>query len=154
MEQLSTHEAFDFLVSQPVAHLGTVLDGEPYVTPMSYVVDGNRVLFRTVSGTKLDALRAKPSVCIEVSEYDTESGAWKSVIVRGEASLVEDAGMIRTVIGLLYSKYQGALGSPLSGGGGLRPLGGNPYVVQVPIVEITGMCSGRGMSVRTKPGRM
>src|SRR5918994_4543860 len=153
MESVTREEALAVLADQPVAHLGIVIDGTPYVTPMSYVFDGERILFRTMAGKKLDGIRANPAVCIETADYDPDTGAWVSVIVRGTARLVDDPDTRRDVVARLYEKYEKIMGSPLSGGGGLMPLG-NPYVIEVPIDEISGMCSGRGMRVRTKPGRL
>lgn len=154
MEQLTRPEAISFLASRPVAHLGTVMDGAPYVTPMSFVVDGDRILLRTLAGAKLDAIKANPDVCVETSVFDDETGDWMSAIVRGKARLIDEATIQQRVVSLLYSKYAKVMGSPLSGGGGLMPLGGTPFVIEITIDEITGMSSGRGMSVRTKPGRM
>lgn len=154
MESVSREEALEILAVQPVAHLGIVVDGAPYVTPMSFVLDGERVLFRTMAGEKLDGIRANPAVCIETADYNPETGDWVSVIVRGLARLVDDPGTSRELIALLYDKYEKVMGSPLSGGGGLMPLGGIPYVIEVRIDEITGMSSGRGIQVRTKPGRL
>jgi nitroimidazol reductase NimA-like FMN-containing flavoprotein (pyridoxamine 5'-phosphate oxidase superfamily) len=152
MEPVTREEALAVLADQPVAHLGIVIDGSPYVTPMSYVFDGERILFRTMAGKKLDGIRANPAVCIETADFDPDTGAWVSVIVRGTARLVDDPDTRRDVVARLYEKYEKIMGSPLSGGGGLMPL--DPYVIEVPIDEISGMCSGRGMRVRTKPGRL
>ena len=152
MESVTREEALEVLANQPVAHLGIVIDGSPYVTPMSYVFDGERILFRTMAGKKLDGIRANPAVCIETADFDPDTGAWVSVIVRGTARLVDDPDTRRDVVARLYEKYEKIMGSPLSGGGGLMPL--DPYVIEVPIDEISGMCSGRGMRVRTKPGRL
>jgi nitroimidazol reductase NimA-like FMN-containing flavoprotein (pyridoxamine 5'-phosphate oxidase superfamily) len=67
MDQIGKDEALEVLQSAPVAHLGMIEGGEPYVTPMSFVVSGDRILFRTMAGKKLDALRASHSVCVEVA---------------------------------------------------------------------------------------
>lgn len=154
MESLTPEEAYEILVSEPVAHLGVISNGAPYVTPMSFVFADGRIRFRTMAGRKLDAIRANPAVSIEVSRYDEETGGWVSVIVEGNARLVDDDASRQETIALLFTKYERVIGSPLSGGGGLRPLGGHPHVVEVPIDHIAGMSSGRGMHVRTKPGRM
>lgn len=154
MNPLTRDRALEFLESQLVAHLGLVVDGAPYVTPMSYVVDGDRILFRTMAGTKLEGIKENPEVCVEVASFDEETGDWVSVIVRGTARLVDDADTRQATISRLYSKYEKVMGSPLSGGGGLMPLGGSPYVIEVPIREISGMSSDGGFRVRTKPGRL
>jgi nitroimidazol reductase NimA-like FMN-containing flavoprotein (pyridoxamine 5'-phosphate oxidase superfamily) len=154
MESLSRDEALEILAGEYVAHLGVISNGAPYVTPMSFVIDGDRILFRTMTGRKLDAIRANPTVCIELSRYDEDTGNWESVIVEGKARLVDDDETRRTTVALIFDKYEKVMGSPLSGGGGLMPLGGYPQVIEVPIDDVVGMSSGRGMSARTKPGRM
>ncbi len=154
MEPISREEAFEILLSQPVAHLGMVEDGEPYVTPMSYVLEGELILFRTMDGRKLRAIRSNPSVCVEVSTYDDDTGDWASVIVKGKAEEVDDDKVKNTTVSLLFSKYDTVMGSPLARSGGLQPLSGLPHVIQVTIDDISGMASGRGWSVRTRPGRL
>lgn len=153
MEPLSREEAISILEDAPVAHLGLVDGGEPYVTPMSFVLEGERIFFRTMAGRKLDALRAHPSVCIEASRYDEETGDWASVIVRGTAAETDEEAVKTDVISRLFRKYDKVIGSPLSGGG-MRPLEGLPHVVVVEIGEVSGMVSGRGWARRTRPGRL
>lgn len=154
MEEITTEEALEFLDSSLVAHLGVIVDGAPYVTPMSYVVDDGRIRFRTIQGKKLEGIRSNPKVCIEVSRLDSDTGDWVSVIVRGTASEVIDEGAQAETISLLFRKYGEILGSPLGHGPGMRPLPDAPHVIEVTIEEMTGMSSGRGFSVRTKPGRL
>lgn len=153
MEPLNREEALEILRDAPVAHLGLIDDGEPYVTPMSFVLEGERIFFRTMAGRKLDALRANPSVCIEASRYDEETGDWASVIVRGVAVETEEESVKTDVISRLFRKYDKVIGSPLAGGG-MRPLEGLPHVLVVEMGEVSGMVSGRGWGRRTRPGRL
>ena len=154
MDQMTPEEAMEVLEEAPVAHIGMVDDGKPYVTPMSFVVSENRILFRTMPGRKVDILKANPNVCIEVSIYDDDSGEWASVLVNGKASFVDDAMTRSDLIARLFRKYEKVMGSPLSRGSGMQMLPGDPHVVEIPIDEITGLVSGRGWSRRTRPGRM
>lgn len=154
MEELTTQEAMELLENSPVAHLGVIVDGVPYVTPMSYVMDGDRIRFRTMQGKKLEGIKSNPTVCIEVSRLDGVTGEWVSVVVIGAASEVIDEKAKAETTSLLFRKYREILGSPLSHGPGMRPLPGLPHVIEVTIEEMTGMSSGRGFSVRTKPGRL
>lgn len=154
MEPLTREQSFDLLGREPVAHLGVIVNGEPWVYPMSFVLDGDRILFRTMAGTKLDGIRANPRVCIEVSTFNDETGNWMSVIVRGTARFVDSDSARQSLIAQLFAKYEKVMGSPLSAGGGLMPLGGQPYVIEVPIDEISGMSSDSGFHIRTKPGRL
>lgn len=90
MEELSREEAFRLLSEAPVAHLGVISEGRPYVTPMSFVVDGERILFRTVAGRKFRAIAENPNVCIEASRFDEQTGDWVSVVVTGTAKETKD----------------------------------------------------------------
>lgn len=153
METLPDEDSLKLLVEAPVAHLGTITDGRPYVTPMSFVLDESRIRFRTMSGKKLDALREEPRVCIEVSRFDEVSGHWASVIVLGTAFEVESEMVEARVIEKLFEKYADAIGHPLRRGG-LQPLTGLPHTVEVEIEEMTGMSSGGPLGLRTRPGRL
>ena len=153
MEPISEAESFAFLGEAMVAHLGVVLDGEPYVTPMSFVVDGRRLLFRTKPGKRFEAIEDNPKVCVEVSRFDDESGDWVSVVIKGTAVERTDEPTTSRAVEMLLEKYAAVLGSPL-GTGGLQPMASFPHVLEVSIDEITGMSSGRGFSFRTRPGRL
>lgn len=153
MERLDRHEAIQILQSAPVAHLGIIDGDEPYVTPMSFVLSGDHILFRTMPGRKLDALRQSPAVCINVTIFDETTGDWSSVIVKGEAHEVDEDDLKTTTVALLLRKYESVMGSPLSSAG-IRPLNGPPTFVAVRIDEISGMSSGRGLAARTRPGRL
>ena len=152
MESITVEQAKRFLDESLVAHIGVISEGEPYVTPMSFVVDEDRILFRTKPGKRHEAMMENPVVSIEASTFDNETGDWVSVIVRGRAAEADDATISLTVQ-LLYQKYGTVLGSPLSRGG-IQPMASFPHVVQVPIDEITGMTSGGGFAMRTRPGRL
>ena len=153
MDTLDAEKSLQLLAEAPVAHLGTVADGLPYVTPMSFVVHESRILFRTMGGKKLEALRSQPKVCVEVSKFDPQSGNWASVIVRGTAREVEEGSLKALVVERLFEKYADAIGDPMRRGG-LQPLMGLPHVVEVEIEEMTGMTSGRALGPRTRPGRL
>ena len=153
MEPINEAEALEFLREAMVAHLGVVLDGEPYVTPMSFVVDGRRLLFRTKPGKRFEAIEENPRVCVEVSRFDDETGDWVSVVVKGTAIERTDDPTTSRAVEMLLEKYAAVLGSPL-GTGGLQPMASFPHVLEVGIDEITGMASGRGFSYRTRPGRL
>ncbi len=153
MESITAEQARRFLDESLVAHIGVMSEGEPYVTPMSFVVDSDRILFRTKPGKRHEAMLENPAVSIEVSIFDEETGDWTSVIVRGMAAEADDDATILLTVQLLFDKYGTVLGSPLSRGG-IQPMARFPHVVQVTIDEITGMTSGRGFTIRTRPGRL
>jgi nitroimidazol reductase NimA-like FMN-containing flavoprotein (pyridoxamine 5'-phosphate oxidase superfamily) len=153
MDPTTEAEAREFLIEAKVAHIGVVSDGDPYVSPVSFVLDGNRILFRTKPGKRFEALMANPRVSIEASRFDEETGDWISVIVQGRAVERTDTATGALVVGMLFEKYSNVLGSPL-GRDGFQAMATFPHVVEVAIDEITGMVSGRGLSLRTRPGRL
>lgn len=153
MEPITDAKARSFLEDSMVAHIGVVIDGEPYVTPMSFILLGNRILFRTKPGKRFSGMSANPIVSIEASEFDEESGDWTSVIAKGTALVATDDDTIQATLSGLFEKYRRALGSPLSRGG-MQPISSFPHVVAVEITEITGMSSSGPFGVRTRPGRL
>ena len=153
MESITVKQAKRFLEESLVAHIGVMSEGEPYVTPMSFVVDSDRILFRTQPGKRYEAMLENPVVSIEASTFDSETGDWTSVIVRGRAADASDDATISLTVQLLFQKYDKVLGSSLSRGG-IQPMASFPHVVEVPIDEITGMISGGGFAMRTRPGRL
>lgn len=153
MEQISEAKAREFLENALVAHVGVVVDGEPYVTPMSFIVDDNRILFRTKPGRRFDGIETNPVISLETSVFDEESGDWTSVIVKGVASVESDDAVIQTAVTGLFEKYRKFLGTPL-GRGGIQPIASFPRVVVVEILEITGVTASGPFSVRTRPGRL
>ncbi len=150
MEELSRERAVGLLTSEAVAHVATA--GDPYVTPISFVVLGDELYFRTVPGRRLDAIKQDPRVCVEASHVD-EAGNWESVLVFGAARLVDDPNREADVIAALLAKYHGASQGLFSLGGG-RPFDPQPVAVAVPLTEVTGRSSGGGLSPRTRPGRL
>lgn len=153
MEPISDADARAFLEESMVAHIGVLVDDEPYVTPMSFVVSGDRILFRTKPGRRFGGIAENPVVSVEASNYNAETGDWTSVIVRGNASVATDDETIQEALAGLFDKYRAVLGSPLSRGG-MQPVSSFPHVVAIEIDEITGMASSGPFSVRTRPGRL
>ncbi len=153
MEPITDAAAREFLEKSQVAHIGVVIDGEPYVTPMSFIVIGDRILFRTKPGRRYSGIEQNPVVSVEASHFDEESGDWTSVIVKGTAAVIRDDETIQATLSGLFEKYRQALGSPLSRGG-IQPIASFPHVVEILIEEISGMSSSGPFSVRTRPGRL
>ena len=111
-QQLTEAECVEILkrnTSGVLAVLGD--DAYPYAVPISYVYDGNALYFHCArSGHKLDAIKSceKVSFCVidrdEVvpQKYTTY---FRSVIIFGRASVVEDDDEMRTAIEKLAIKY-------------------------------------------------
>ncbi len=153
MEPITEARAHEFLEEALVAHIGVVVEGEPYVTPMSFIIHEGRILFRTKPGRRLEGIKTNQVVSIETSSFDETSGDWTSVIVKGNATIEKDDVIIQATLTGLYDKYREILGTPL-GRGGIQPIASFPNVVTVEILEISGMSSSGPFSMRTRPGRL
>lgn len=73
-ERLRSHD-----VGRLVTWVGDVID----IFPVTYVVDGGSIVFRTAEGSKLSEITVSKSVLFEVDRY-SESEGW-SVVIRGTA---------------------------------------------------------------------
>jgi nitroimidazol reductase NimA-like FMN-containing flavoprotein (pyridoxamine 5'-phosphate oxidase superfamily) len=149
MEAMTLEEATSFLSDALVAHLGLVSNGKPDVSPVAFVVDGGRILFRTKPGNKLDSILENPEVCLEVCSFEESTGDWQSVIVKGRAEEITDPRVGEHAVRLLLEKYASQLGSPM-GFGGLQRLGSNPHVIGVVIDQISGTTSGGRVSLQSR----
>lgn len=151
MDELSPAECRRILSAADVGHMAVISDGEPYVSPISYVYMDDAVYVRTGPGRRVDAIAAHPRVCVEVSEFDDETGHWESMIIWGDAEIVEDDRTAQRVIMAMLEKYRPSMGSPLAPSG---PLAEPDVVIRVPVEVGSGRSSGSFFSMRTRPGRL
>lgn len=76
------------LASQSVGRVAALDGGRPICLPVNYALDGERVVFRTAAGTKLDAAVRGAPVAFEVDSTDPVHQAGWSVMVSGRAEEV------------------------------------------------------------------
>ncbi|MFZ2241616.1 MAG: pyridoxamine 5'-phosphate oxidase family protein [Gordonia amarae] len=89
---LSDDECWELLRSQSVGRIGLSVGDDPDIFPLNYVIDGDKVVFRTGEGTKLFELAVNGKVAFEVDDYNADGG-W-SVIVKGTADRLVNIGEI------------------------------------------------------------
>ena len=86
-------------------------DGYPYAVPMSYALDGDRIIFHSAcTGHKLDAIARedKASFCVVDQDevHPTEFTTYfRSVIAFGRMRVIEDAAEKRAAVELLAQRY-------------------------------------------------
>ena len=153
MERLSPVQVSELVDHAPIAHVGVVVEGRPYVTPLSFVVIDGVFYFRTATGRRLQAIEAGSAACVEICRYDPQTGHWASVVAMGDAYVVNDPKLEAEVSQALLRKYEALIGSPLSHSG-LIPLLMERYVVAFSPTEVTGLSSGAGISPGLRPGRL
>ncbi len=86
---LTEDVCWERLRGQQVGRLGYHLVDEVHIVPVNFVVDGQRVVFRTRPGSKLLGLVMDSDVAFEIDGWD-EHTAW-SVLARGRAQVLEGA---------------------------------------------------------------
>src|SRR5262245_66600837 len=81
---LSTSESWGLLREAVVGRLAVMVDDQPDIFPVNYLVDHGSIVFRTAEGTKL-ASSVGRLVAFEVEGYDSSSGEARSVVNKGTA---------------------------------------------------------------------
>ena len=87
IEVLSSDECFLLLRSRELGRIAFSIEGQPEVFPINYAMEGEIVVFRTASGTKLDHV-PKARLAFEVDDWDPKLGIGWSVVVKGLAEEV------------------------------------------------------------------
>lgn len=87
VHNLTDDEAWAFLGQREFGRLAFHLAGEVHITPINYVVDRGRILFRTAEGNKLLGMTMNQDVAFEVDDISEERAT--SVVLRGYAQALE-----------------------------------------------------------------
>lgn len=112
-QQLSDEEAKEILTGCTNGILSLVdTDGTPYGVPISYVFDGAGLLYMhcAASGRKIDCINseARCSFCVVARDEivpEEFTTYFRSVIVAGRISILDDPGEIRAALVMLSDKY-------------------------------------------------
>lgn len=82
IKTMTRQACVDLLKRTKVARLACAHEGQPYITPMSFVYDGNCLYSFSTVGQKITWMRANPLVCVEMDEL-VSPREWKAVVVLG-----------------------------------------------------------------------
>ncbi|MDQ1643153.1 MAG: uncharacterized protein QOJ90_2504 [Actinomycetota bacterium] len=85
---LQEHACWTLLRSVEVARLAVVVDAQPDIFPINFVVDHGSIVFRTDGGSKLSAASSSP-VAFEVDGYDKETNEAWSVVIKGRGEEIK-----------------------------------------------------------------
>jgi len=112
LEVLPFESCLRLLGTVSIGRVGFAAGGEVMVLPVNFVMDGQAVVFRTASGSKVAAVEDGNAVAFEADNYDdiTQSG-W-SVMVNGRAELVDDDPEISRLSQLGLNPWASALDRP------------------------------------------
>src|SRR5688572_27451382 len=118
----SKHKMIEFLNGQPVGRIASLdANGYPQVIPMNFVHhDGVIYMHSHPFGEKLDNIRRNPNVGFEVDQHvcflpsyyfhPTDASQadtlYISVVIKGKAEIIHDAGEKARALNALMEKYQ------------------------------------------------
>ena len=103
-EHMSDEESLEVLRRNRLAHLACVADGEPYVVPVYYVLEGRVAYVHSRPGRKVDALRRLPRACLQVEEIHDEF-RWTSALADGDYVEVVDPGERERVLAVFAKRH-------------------------------------------------
>lgn len=84
---IDRRECLELLAGDSVGRLAINEGDAPLVLPVNYGVEGERVIIRTASGSKLDAVHRM--VCFEIDHVDRSDHSGWSVVVRGRLEEID-----------------------------------------------------------------
>ena len=90
LEVLDRADCIRLLGSVSLGRIGITAGALPTILPINFRVDGDRILFRTGVGTKLDAATRGAVVAFEADDFDPMYHSGWSVVVTGVARAVDD----------------------------------------------------------------
>jgi uncharacterized protein len=103
IKEMNHDEAMALLGEQRVGRLGCCLDGEPYVVPVNYLLEGESLYVHSLPGRKVTTLRANPRACLQVDEVK-DAYHWRSVIAFGCYDEVEGQEERERIMGALFKR--------------------------------------------------
>jgi nitroimidazol reductase NimA-like FMN-containing flavoprotein (pyridoxamine 5'-phosphate oxidase superfamily) len=102
--RLSEEESRSLLKGGGLARLGYVLDGEPHIVPVNYVLDGDCAYIHSLPGNKITALRANPRACLQVDEIEDQFH-WRSVLAFGDFEEVREPSERNYLLSKILSRF-------------------------------------------------
>ena len=104
-QELTKSECFGLLAHEHLGRVAVVDDRGPVVFPVNFVLDRHMVVFRTGTGTKLDAACRGSRVAFEIDGTDAAAHTGWSVVIRGEAVEVTDPAELARLRKLLLDPW-------------------------------------------------
>jgi nitroimidazol reductase NimA-like FMN-containing flavoprotein (pyridoxamine 5'-phosphate oxidase superfamily) len=95
--ELDVRECRELLAGGEVGRIALCTTAGPQIVPVSYVVDGASVVFRTTPYGVLGRHASRSRVAFEVDEIDRGSRVGWSVVATGRASIVEEAAEVALI---------------------------------------------------------
>lgn len=90
---LDRDECLELLSREWRGRVGVSSNALPAILPVSYLLVDDQIVFRSIAGSKLEAIGRGEVVCFEVDHADRDAGTAWSVLAVGQARAVTDAAV-------------------------------------------------------------
>ncbi len=104
MTMLNEIEVRKVFQSARVARLGCIVNGEPYVVPISCHLEDDCLYSHSLPGLKISGLRENPRACVQVDEIESDLH-WRSAIAFGKYEEITKSNEREEVLGSLLRKF-------------------------------------------------
>jgi len=139
MTTLNESEARKVLQSALVARLGCIVNGEPYVVPISCLLEDNYLYSHSLPGLKISALRENPRACVQADEIESDLH-WRSAIAFGKFEEVTKSNEREEILTKLLRKFP--LLTPVESAIAIDASAPQVIVFQIRIDRLTGVSEG------------
>lgn len=104
IRQLTQDETRALLMDSSIGRLGCVDNDTPYVVPVSYILQDDKVYSHSLVGRKILAMRKHPRVCVQV-DYIEDQYHWRSALAFGIYEEVTDEQERKWAMRRLLSRF-------------------------------------------------
>ena len=104
MKMLQDTEVRAMFQSARVVRLGCIVNGEPYVVPISIHFEDDCFYSHSLPGLKIAGLRENPRACVQVDEIESELH-WRSAIAFGKFEEITKSNERTDVLITLLRKF-------------------------------------------------
>lgn len=115
-KEIANHsEVEELLTNALVGRLGTCFNNIPYITPVNFVYDQNKIYFHSaLEGRKIENIESNPNICFEIDEVLSiipgrrpcgTTTEYKSLIIYGDIKFITDINEKTFALNKLIEKY-------------------------------------------------
>ena len=103
---LDEKTSLEFLENNKLGRLGCVLEsGEPYVVPINYLFDEDKIYIHSLPGEKISAMRANSKICLQIDTIAEDGFEWQSVIAYGEYVEIDERELKTRILYKFYEEF-------------------------------------------------
>src|SRR5579864_9356663 len=154
INKMKSEECRDFLAHHEIGRLSCARDGQPYIVPIYFVYEPDRLYGFTTPGQKVEWMRTNPRICVQVDEIVTLDN-WTSVVVLGRYEELsetreysDERNKAQSLLLKRTSWWMTAYAASVARGHDEAPL---PVFYRIHMTDITGLrASPEGSPVRVR----